>query len=777
MLLNRLKLFTILLSISSLLLISSRVLAQITNVDNFIFNPYSPACFAEPIAAPVIFPEKSDDTEVFADQLTQQDKYKYLLKGNVVLRGAKSVVKAETMSLDKRLKIAKAFGKVHLYTKDFTVLGGSLYLNQKSSIAKLSSPIYQINNTRSHGSAKHLVNNQQNMQAFFTDATLSTCKIKNSDSTERAIEPSPDNVDWQIRVSELEIDSAKKMVYGKHGILYFYSLPVLYTPYFQFSTAKRNSGILTPTIGGNQSITQKKPEQYFSLPIYINLAPEFDDTLTLTKMQDRGTLFGNEFRYLQNNHQAVFTSHFIDDKVSSANINPNNLNLSAIDKRWDMHINAQQNWGAGFSSNFDWSKVSDRYFYADMPFQVDLQEKTYLARNANINYQSENINAHVTVADFIRLQNNQSHNYAKKPEVGLDFNHDFSNPALQNFRFNLTTEVTEFEITETLHSSPEALRAIITPSLRYDVIRPYGLVQAELSSINIHYEMQDNGFNTTGADTHDINIPQFALKGGLTFIRDFKIGSKMFNQTLEPQIQYLYTGYQDQSNIARFDTSSTSLDFSNLFAYNRFSGFDRIGDSNQVSMALTSKLLNNKGKTLAELGIGQIFFLADQKVQLSGNGINTDKVSDYFIKLGVTANILSVHSTAQVSKESKKLINANSRLKLDLSPEFTFLMTDTVTNLNLPGEKEEVAAGFNWQMTSHWSVASYMNYDFTEERQENLSGAIRYDDCCWASELSVKQTKLDGGLYNYSFQYLIELKGLSTTGIPFKQYLTEKLDF
>jgi len=58
-----------------------------------------------------------------------------------------------------------------------------------------------------------------------------------------------------------------------------------------------------------------------------------------------------------------------------------------------------------------------------------------------------------------------------------------------------------------------------------------------------------------------------------------------------------------------------------------------------------------------------------------------------------------------------------------------------------------------------------------------MTNAIRYDDCCWAGELSVEKTQLENGLYNYSFQFLIEFKGLSSGGNSFQDYLGSKLNF
>ena len=756
---------------------------DVANTENYIFNPNHQACYPQAIAPAITFADEASANQAYSDELIQKDKHRLLLKGEVVLQTPKAVIKANNVAINNQTKTAQVEGDVLLYTKDFTVLGRKANFDQLNSIVTVDYPTFQLTKNFSHGTGKTFRTDRENLLSLLNDATFSTCKLHDLEKIKQLREDSgnhdllPSDVDWMVKVEELELDDALEMVYGKHAVLYFKSVPVLYTPYFQFSTAKRETGMLVPTMGVNKSVTRKQAENYISVPFYFNIAPEFDDTLTITKIQDRGMLLENEFRYLQTKHKATFVSHYIQDQVNSTNTNPALQNLKPIKNRWDLQLNATQNWNNHLSSNIDWQEVSDRYFYADIPNNRSLDTKSYVSRNASIYYQKDNLNAHILLLDYLRLQDNNSFNYTKKPEVGVEFSHYFKQQALQNFEFNLYAEATEFEISESNHNKPEALRTVFTPSLQYNIHKPYGHFKTEIIANQIHYEMQDNGFNSTGADSHDISVPQFAMKGGLIFIRDFSFAGKNLMQTLEPQIQYLLTPFQNQSNITLFDTSQTSLDFSNLFAYNRFSGSDRIADSNQISLALTTKVLSPKGKTLVEAGIGQIFFLADQKVQLTGNTISNETASDYYAKIGFNTAHFSLNTTAQFSQDNYELIHANSRLKIDMSPDFTFLLADTVKNNNQVGELEEVAAGFNWQINNQWTVGSYIDYDYTDQRREELSAAIRYDNCCWASELSLKETKLENGLYNYSFQYQIELKGLSSTGTSFHQYLTEQLNF
>jgi len=751
--------------------------ADIINKENFIFKPDYPACFPKAIAPAVILPSQDANTQAEAHELLQKEENTVQLIGDVVLNAPRIIIKADTIKVNNQQKTAEALDNVVFYSDDFTVLGDYAHLNDLKSTATIKRPTFQLTKNNSHGTGEEFTTDRKTLLSSLTNASFSTCKIKDLHKDIDNHQLQKNQVDWLLKVDFLEFDEAKETVYGEGVVLYFKSIPILYTPYLWFSTADRKTGLLFPVTGGTKSVTQKNSETYFSLPIYFNIAPEIDDTLTLTKIQTRGLLLENELRYLQDKHQATLTTHYIDDAITGAGSNPNNLDLSPIKHRWGVLLNAQQNWNTELSSEINWREVSDPYFYADLPINRPLQTKSYVSRNATISYQKANLNAHITVLDFLQLQNNHDYNYTKKPEVGLEFSHYFKQKTLQNFRFNLFSEATEFEISESDHSKPEALRTVISPSLQYNITKPYGHFKTELIANSIHYKMQDNNFNNTGAKTHSINVPQVAINGGLIFTRLFNLSGNALSQTLEPQIQYLYAPYQKQSDITLFDSHENSLDFSNLFAYNRFSGYDRIADANQISVALSSKILSEQGKTLVEMGIGQIFFLADQKVQLTGETISTETVSDYYLKIGFNTQPFSLNSTAQFSQHNYELKHANTRLKVEIAPNFTFLLADTVQNNNQADELEEISTGFHWRLNNNWTLGSYLDYDFTANRREELSGAIRYDRCCWATELSVKETKLENGLYNYSFQLQIELKGLSTSGTSFQKYLTKQLNF
>lgn len=71
-------------------------------------------------------------------------------------------------------------------------------------------------------------------------------------------------------------------------------MPVLAVPYFNFPIDdRRTTGLLSPTFGySNESGVQ------LTAPVYLNLAPNYDLTLTPSYMSKRGAKLDAEFRYM-----------------------------------------------------------------------------------------------------------------------------------------------------------------------------------------------------------------------------------------------------------------------------------------------------------------------------------------------------------------------------------------------------------------------------------------------------------------------------------------------
>ncbi|MDG6777482.1 LPS assembly protein LptD [Thiomicrorhabdus sp. zzn3] len=743
-------------------------------------------CLPQWIAQPIEVPAEQTDqttpqaTQMEADRLTQPDQNEFRLTGSAEVHHPGSVLLADEIRYRRDTQQAQASGQVELHRNDLLLTAQHAKLDNQQQTAKLQHTRYQLIPSRTHGHAKTIDLNQQKEVAHLHQATLTTCPIQNRLQDGTLASENQEQVAWQLKFDDLEINNHNRRVIGKHTTLLFHDVPIFYTPYFDYPLDDRASGLLFPEFGGYKAITEDRSSFYVKLPYYFNLAPNYDDTLTLMYMENRGPILENEFRYLAKSgsvrHQAEFTATFLNDQQTASEglaylLGDDVVYGEPIEQRWRGKLLASQQWAPGLTSQILWHETSDENFFSDIPVENALKTVTSTPRYVTLNYRDAHWQAYTQLYSYLRLRDAPV-NYEKRPEVGARYQNEFG-----DFQWSVLSEATEFDVPLSSHNKPEALRARLVPEIRYGMYQPWGNLQASVTANHLRYSIHDNG-NYSG-DELDIEhtVMQYALRGGLVFERDFDFSGVPLIQTLEPELQYLHVPYVDQSDVPLFDTTNKSLHFSNLFALNRFSGYDRIGDTTQVSAALTSKILNQNGTPLLEAGIGQIFYLDDRQVSLSGNTLETAEQSDYFVKLGVTAQALYFYSTSQFSQEDTDLVNSNSRLRWDLSDTDKVLVNYTLTDNNLPTEQATLGLGATFEIANKWQGGAYWNYDFTQEIRNEVQYALRYDDCCWAGEFSVEETQLENGLYNYSFQFMIELKGLSTSGRTFKDTLSRRLNF
>ena len=140
----------------------------------------------------------------------------------------------------------------------------------------------------------------------------------------------------------------------------------------------------------------------------------------------------------------------------------------------------------------------------------------------------------------------------------------------------------------------------------------------------------------------------------LNFERDINIAESNYIQTLEPRIYYVKIPFKNQSNIPLFDTSISDFNIDQIFQTNRFSGDDRINDADQITFALSSKLIDFNGREKTKAVIAQRFYLDDEQVVLHNDDApRNSKKSDILIGLdkyspnGVSINLASQYSTVE----------------------------------------------------------------------------------------------------------------------------------
>jgi LPS-assembly protein len=256
--------------------------------------------------------------------------------------------------------------------------------------------------------------------------------------------------------------------------------------------------------------------------------------------------------------------------------------------------------------------------------------------------------------------------------------------------------------------------------------------------------------------------PLYSIDSGLFLERETTIGAHHFLHTLEPRLYYLRVPYRDQSDYPLFDTSLFDFSFSQLFRENRFSSADRIGDADQLSVAVTSRLIDQEsGREWLSGSLGEIIYLADQRVTL-GTPPRNRATSD--IVAEASSHLSERWSTAldmQWNPDIDKVDEGAFQFRYAMDDRHLFnagyrFRRDQLTQTDL---------SFLWLLNPRWQLLGRWNYSQRDHRPLETLAGIQYESCCWIFRATSRRYVSDvAGDSNRSLYLQLELKGLANIG-------------
>jgi LPS-assembly protein len=301
-------------------------------------------------------------------------------------------------------------------------------------------------------------------------------------------------------------------------------------------------------------------------------------------------------------------------------------------------------------------------------------------------------------------------------------------------------------------------RTNIVTAVNWKSSNSWYFFEPELQLAFTDYQLDDN----PGDDSIQRTLPTLGIDSGLVFERVSGSTDQLLH-TLEPRLYYLYTPYEDQDDIPDFDTSLNASTFNNLFRNNRFTGADRIGDANQVTLGLTSRIYNNdSGDELMKAQIGQTIYFEDRRVSLNGSRDDASR-SDTIAELALSPNsswkiaarLVYDEEENELSDKDLSVGYRNNGLAANLGYYFT------------KDELEQALVSMVYPVNERWTVvAKYQQSLEFDKPVENLLG-INYESCCWGLKILAGQTGQDFEDYaetTNSIFFEITFKGLSQAG-------------
>lgn len=651
-----------------------------------------------------------DTLQVDADEVDVLRNHYASYTGNVELRYNQQLVRTERAEFNQQSGLFAASGGL-LYIDDYVAArGASIEASLADNHASIHDLDYHLRGTAARGSATSLnIHSDDNevRTLDFAQSSFTTCP------SERPA--------WEVRARSISMNEDEGWGSAKGAQIRLFDIPVFYVPRFSFPiTDERKSGILYPTI---RSSARNGLE--IEVPYYLNLAPEYDVTLTPRYMSQRGLMGMAEGRYLGSQQSGQINLEYL------ANDTDRTSNASRYFWRVEHESQLNQNW----STYVDASQVSDVNYINDFGSDFVNRAESHLYRRGQADYFNQNWQAQVQIEDFQMLGPYQAP-YRTVPRLSAWY--DSGLPSRQGWRTNWHSEMTQFERQQ---GSPEqATRVHSEPGVTYLMRRPGWEWSAEGRLLMTHYEQEQIESAQLVSRSITRTLPEFRVHGQINMERSFDFAGTEGIQTLQPQAQFLYTPYRDQRNIGIYDSVPLQDDYNGLFRKRRFSGLDRIADAHQLTLGATTSIFNQRAEEQMRLSLGQTIYFSDSETQLFDASTQVaDNTSELAAELDFRISSRWFFNTSlQYDNQLNQMQKSRSALEYrkDDSNLLQLNFRQVRGLIGTETDVEQLGALGTWQMNSQWSVAGHWYRDLRNNTTLDANLGVQYSSCCWAVRLS-----------------------------------------
>jgi len=642
--------------------------------------------------------------------------------GQVELSRTGQNIRADNLLFNSLSHQLEASGEVIYEDMNYRLQMERLNLDQKDQTAIFRNVEFQLNLSHASGSAEE-IEKIDDARSRYQNILYTTCD--------------PEDRDWHLKASELLIDEESGIGTARHATMYFKNVPFFYFPYFQFPIDdRRQTGFLNPNIGSSQNLGNT-----VIVPFYWNIAPQTDATITLASYWKKGLQLNTENRYLFENHTGQVDLSYLQDKELDSD-------------RWLKKWQHRGDLGLDIKADILLQEVSDDLYFNDFSFlTTENKNIKNLERHVTLSHNSTSWQSSMLLQDYQNLDPTLTPgqvSYSRLPRITVDSQFQ---PLANNTQLELRNELVQFDREESVTGT----RLHIVPSIARPNFNSWSFFNPKLQYALTEYRLEDNDPDPNSISRY---IPTFSVDSGLIFER-LANAQRGWVQTLEPRLFYLYTPYQDQDEIPDFDTANSSQTLANFFANNRFSGSDRIGDANQFTLGLTSRMYSRQtGQETMNLSLGQIYYLQDRRVSLNGSvddSPRSDLIAEFLLipSTGWRVNARLVHGQEKSTLTQKNL--SVNYARQGIAANFEYFFTDQVL--------EQVALSTALPVGNHWALIAKAHHSLKfHEPVENLLG-LAYESCCWGIKILFSEIN-DADFEEINRAWFIEItfKGLSRAG-------------
>ncbi|WP_047539481.1 LPS-assembly protein LptD [Methylotenera versatilis] len=550
--------------------------------------------------------------------------------------------------------------------------------------------------------------------------------------------------DWYIKAKEISLDDYTQSGSAKGAYVEFKGVPLLYSPWLTFSfNNERKSGFLAPSVG-----TTSRSGFETLIPYYINIAPDMDATVATRYLSKRGMQLQGEFRYLNEDFSGINSVEYLDnDSLSgSRRYYANFAHNHQLSDRW--------------SAGYNIEKVSDNEYFSEMSTRIVSTSRVNLPQQGFVNYVGD-VWQFNGLAQKYQTLDETNYPYQRLPQLTLTADKEW-----KYFDTNFYSEWTYFDRNDNAPIAATGSRLTLYPSISVPFTQSYGFITPKIGIHSTSYRLNDNNFNINGNtvsnNSANRTLPIFSLDSGLYFERDTKVVKNRYTQTIEPRLFYVYIPNKEQDLLPVFDSALADLNLSSLFTENQFTGNDRVNNANQLSLAVTSRMIDkDTGIERFAATIGQRYYFDNQKVVLPGTAQPTNNSSDIIAAMTARlSNKWNLDTFWQYNTDGAGIVRSNILARYNPEPGKLMNVGYRYTQQFL----EQINVSGQWPLSRGWYGVGRFNYSVREKALiESLAG-IEYDAGCWQARTVIQRVETATADANYGLFFQLELGGLASIG-------------
>ena len=665
-------------------------------------------------------PTEEQRLRVTAGQIDLSNENRIELFDQVNFQYGNRSISANRATFYPETQDAEIHGTVTYEDSQITVYGNDAEVNTQGNVISFSDGGFRLPSRTARGSADTITINNNNTISLDT-VNFTTCPEARAD--------------WELLARELELDIDEGYGTARGVRLRFKGVPIFAAPYMTFPIDdRRKSGFLTPDISNRD-----RTGVDISIPYYLNLAPNYDMTVTPRFMRERGTQVTSEFRYLSTSTEGTFDFEYLPEDTK--------LDLS----RSYLKIHQETNLGAGWRIAANIQHVSDVNYFEDLGNSLSAASQTHLDQHVDLSYRAQHWSLVAKMQNYQTIDpviDDQNEPYKRVPQFLFSGRWDNN-----NFRFTSKNELVNFD----RRLGTTGWRADLTEEISFPFYKSGMFLTPALALRQTNYWLNEKNPNMETEFSR--TLPIASVDAGLTF--DRLIGeTKRWTQTIEPRMLYVHVPFEEQTGIPVFDTIEPTFNLVQLFKKYRYLGPDRIADADRLSYGVTTRLIDNDtGQEMFTGTLGRTRHFSPQKITLPGQLTGSQNDSDYIAEVA-----LNLRSSWRLGLENQwdsqtgKTVRSETRIQYRPEPDRLLGLAYRYQD----GLLKQGDISLVWPIGQAWRVIVQTSYSLLDRKPLQKHLGWEYTSCCWHLRFMAKNyISRRTGESDSSFSIQFQLRGFT----------------